>query len=83
MSLKIITSVLLIGALLIMAAGPSYAKDKEKVSVVGSLIYEKHGQDQQLILHARNRETYHIKGRLIEELKEIFRKFSLGSTFIR
>ena len=39
------------------------------VSVEGRLTLEKHGEAETLVLHAKNAETYNIKGDLINQLK--------------
>lgn len=39
------------------------------ISVLGRLSIEKHGQEDWLVLHAKNAETYHLTGNLQDKLK--------------
>lgn len=41
------------------------------ISVMGRLALEKHGEEEWLVLHAKNAETYLIKGNLTEKLKNL------------
>jgi hypothetical protein len=45
------------------------------ISVLGRLALEQSGQKERLVLHAKNAETYLIKGNLIQELKNLLSEF--------
>jgi hypothetical protein len=54
---------------------------QQTVSVSGRLNIEKHGQEEWLILHDLNAETFLIKGSLIEKIKDSFSKLGVDNIF--